>query len=123
VLVLPSRFDGWGVVLNEGASMGLALISTGHCGAAYHLIQPGENGIRVNAGSVESLAAAMAAYTRNPELAAKHGRESVRISREYSPERNAKRFVAALETWQAQCASPLTPSAFGWAAERACSQR
>jgi glycosyltransferase involved in cell wall biosynthesis len=103
VLVLPSRFDGWGVVLNEGASMGLALIATDRCGAAYHLIQPGENGLRVHAGSVESLVSAMAAYARSPELAAKHGRESARIAREYSPERNAKRFVAALETWQAQC--------------------
>jgi glycosyltransferase involved in cell wall biosynthesis len=102
VLVLPSRFDGWGVVLNEGASLGLALISTDRCGAAYHLIAPCENGFRVRAGSVESLAAAMATYVKNPELAAKHGRESVRIAYEHSPERNAKRLVAALETWQAQ---------------------
>ena len=32
VLVLPSRFDGWGVVLNEGASMGLALIGSDRAG-------------------------------------------------------------------------------------------
>ena len=101
VLVLPSRFDGWGVVLNEAAVAGLALIASDRCGAAYHLIHPGRNGFRVRAGSVESLAAAMAAYAANPELAVKHGAESARISAEYSPEQNAKRFLAGLEAWQA----------------------
>jgi glycosyltransferase involved in cell wall biosynthesis len=41
VLVLPSRFDGWGAVLNEAASLGLALIGSDCVGASYHLIEPG----------------------------------------------------------------------------------
>ena len=56
VLVLPSLFDGWGAVLNEGASAGKALISTTECGAAWHLIRHGDNGFRVQAGSEKALA-------------------------------------------------------------------
>ena len=47
VLILPSRYDGWGMVLSEAASMGKALIATEACGAAHHLIVQGENGFRV----------------------------------------------------------------------------
>ncbi len=101
VLVLPSRLDGWGVVLNEAASMALALIATDRCGAAYHLIEPGENGFRVRAGSVESLASAMGAYGGLTDLARRHGEHSLRLSRDYSAERNARRFITALDTWRA----------------------
>src|SRR5207302_1253664 len=73
VVVLPSRFDGWGVTLNEGASAGLALVGSDACGASDHLISPGENGFVVEAGDVDSLARAMHAYVADAELAAQHG--------------------------------------------------
>ncbi|MGR8932644.1 MAG: glycosyltransferase family 4 protein, partial [Gammaproteobacteria bacterium] len=59
VLVLPSRYDGWGVVLNEAASLGKALIGTTACGAAHHLIQPGINGYRIASNDPQALAIAM----------------------------------------------------------------
>ena len=99
VLILPSRLDGWGVVLNEAASMGLALIGSDKCGAAHHLIRPGINGFMVQSGSVDSLKAALQAYVRNPCLPGKHGEASLIVAEEFTPERNAKRFVAAIESW------------------------
>jgi glycosyltransferase involved in cell wall biosynthesis len=101
VLVLPSRFDGWGVVLNEAASMGLALIASDQVGAAVHLIARGENGFCVKAGSAESLAEAMNAYTQSPGLAEQHGKHSTRVVQDFSPNRNALRFMRALSSWQA----------------------
>jgi glycosyltransferase involved in cell wall biosynthesis len=101
VLILPSRFDGWGVVLNEAASAGLALIGSARAGASHHLIEPGINGFRVRGGSIESLKSAMLAYIRNPNLAIKHGKASLKIAAEHSPDRNAERFISAIESWRA----------------------
>ncbi len=102
VLVLPSRGkDGWAVVLNEAASLGLALIASDQVGGAYHLIEPAESGFRVSAGSVNSLATAMGAYVRDPALATFHGQRARRIFENFTPQRNAERFLAALLSWSA----------------------
>lgn len=91
VVVLPSRFDGWGMVLSEASSAGKALIATTMCGAAYHFVRDGENGFRVPARNFAALAAAMERYAVQPALAAIHGNISRQIFDEYSPEKNAAR--------------------------------
>jgi glycosyltransferase involved in cell wall biosynthesis len=101
VLVLPSSFDGWGVVLNEGASAGLALIATDRVGAAYHVLEPGLNGYRVRSGSRQSLAAAMRAYARDPSIAHLHGEHSRARFQLFTPDANAVRFVSAIRGWLA----------------------
>lgn len=103
VCVLPSRFDGWGVALNEAASVGLALIGSDRAGASHHLIRPAQNGFHVRAGCVASLTAAMRTYAAHPDVAQRHGELSRRVSEDYTPDRNAERFVRAIETWQAGC--------------------
>jgi glycosyltransferase involved in cell wall biosynthesis len=100
VLILPSRYDGWGVSLNEGASVGLALIATDRVGAAYHLIQAGENGFRVRAGCTDSLAKAMGVYASDERLACEHGQHSLKLFQEFTPERNAVRFINCIRSWQ-----------------------
>jgi glycosyltransferase involved in cell wall biosynthesis len=107
VLILPSRHDGWGVVLNEAASLGKALIASDACGAAHHLIEPQVNGFRFPAGDRSALTTAMLAYCRNPSLARRHGAESLRIFEEFTPERNAQRLEEALLSLQS---SALTTS-------------
>lgn len=99
ILVLPSRFDGWGVVLNEAATMSLALIGSHRAGASHHLIRPAENGFVVQAGSTSSLTAALRCYATNPRLAGRHGEQSRRVFEDYTPRRNAERFMRAIETW------------------------
>lgn len=47
--------EGWGLVLNEAASMGLPIIATDRVGSAYDLIKTGVNGFIVKSGSVEEL--------------------------------------------------------------------
>ena len=101
VAVLPSRYDGWGVALNEAASAGLALVATDRVGAALHLIEPGRNGFRVRAGSRASLATALRAYVNDPSLAAEHGRRSLCLFEDFKPHRNVERFTAAVRTWLA----------------------
>ncbi len=98
VFVLPSRHDGWGVVLNEAASAGKAIVASDACGAAHHLVSHGANGFRFPAGDVGALTAAMLEYCRNPQLAVRHGGESLRVFQEFTPERNALRFQDALDS-------------------------
>jgi len=96
VLVLPSRFDGWGMTLNEAASLGRALISTDRCGSAYHLIMEGENGFVVPAGNVLKLAGAIERYALDVKLVSAHGKRSREVFAEFTPEANAQRLLAIL---------------------------
>lgn len=98
VLILPSRHDGWGVVLNEAASLGKAMIASDACGAAHHLIDPEVNGFRFPTGDRSALTGAMLAYCRNPSLASRHGAESLRVFEDFTPERNAHRLEEAIES-------------------------
>jgi glycosyltransferase involved in cell wall biosynthesis len=120
VLVLPSRFDGWGVVLNEGASAGMALIGTDRCGAAYHILEPGLNGYRVRAGSISSLAASMETYARDPNLARIHGAHSLSRFAQFTPDANAVRLISSVRGWLAGSAT-WAPWSAAWngAAHRA----
>ncbi len=91
VLVLASRGDGWGVVLNEGASLGKALVATDATGAARHLIRDGENGFRIPAGDATALRNVLQLYCEEPGLAAAQGRVSARIFEDHTPAANARR--------------------------------
>jgi glycosyltransferase involved in cell wall biosynthesis len=101
VFVLASRFDGWGVVLNEAASLGKAIIATNACGAAHHLVREGENGFMVPVEDVSALAEAMRVYCRDRDLVRKHGQNSLELFEEVRPDRNALRLIQALQSLRA----------------------
>lgn len=59
VLVMPSRSEPWGMVLNEAALAGLPLVSTTAAGGARALIEDGVNGFAVTPGNPQELRAAL----------------------------------------------------------------
>jgi glycosyltransferase involved in cell wall biosynthesis len=59
VFCLPSRHDGWGVVVNEALGAGLPLIVSDAVGAGRDLVRPEVNGIVVPACDAVALAAAL----------------------------------------------------------------
>ena len=59
VLVVPSRYDGWALVVPEGLASGTPVIGTTRMGAVLEFLRPGENGWHVKAGDLESLLTAM----------------------------------------------------------------
>jgi len=63
LLVLPSRWDGWGAVVNEALMQGVPVVCTNHCGAA-DLLGASERGSVVESGSLESLRSAMESWIR-----------------------------------------------------------
>ncbi len=99
VVVLPSRYDAWGMTLAEGAALGLAMIGSDRTGAALDLIEEGENGFCVPAGDVDALAAAMLRYARCPAMAAEHGvKAQAAVGRTFAEVR-AQAFVRQLRAW------------------------
>ena len=60
-LVLPSRWDGWGLVINEAFAAGVPVIASDRCGAA-DLVLPGVNGYRFRSESVEDLRTCLASF-------------------------------------------------------------
>ncbi len=54
VLVLPSRWDGWGMVINEALAVGVPVIASDACGAS-DLIRQGANGYVFASGDAGSL--------------------------------------------------------------------
>jgi glycosyltransferase involved in cell wall biosynthesis len=58
-LVIPSRHDGWALVVNEALAAGLPVIASEAVGAAVDLVRNGVTGARVATGDVDALCAAM----------------------------------------------------------------
>jgi glycosyltransferase involved in cell wall biosynthesis len=71
VLCVPSRYDGWGLVVPEGLASGLPVIATNRMGAALEFVATGRNGWLISAGDEEALLNAMreAALLPQSELA------------------------------------------------------
>lgn len=55
ILAVPSRYDGWGMVVPEGLASGMPVIGTDQMGAAREFIVPGKNGWLATAGDLQSL--------------------------------------------------------------------
>jgi glycosyltransferase involved in cell wall biosynthesis len=58
-LVVPSRFEPWGVAISEAAVVGLPIIATEACGAVPHLVHDFANGRVAHTGDVRSIAECM----------------------------------------------------------------
>jgi len=61
VLVVPSRYDGWAVVVEEAMAEGTPVIASDHVGAAADLVVDGYSGFTFPSEDSEALAAALAA--------------------------------------------------------------
>ena len=81
VLLMPSRFDGWGMALIEALAAGRPVIVSRNVGAGIEVVKEGINGFFVEPGSVESLRLVMEKILLAPEKLfemSKAARESVR---------------------------------------------
>ena len=61
LLILPSRYDGWGVVINEALSVGVPVIVSDACGSA-DIIDHGRNGYIFKSGDIYSLRAVLQSF-------------------------------------------------------------
>lgn len=80
VLVAPSRYDGWGLIVPEGLAAGLPVVATDQMGAAIDLIAPGQNGWICPAGDLESLLGVLREVVRMPTEALRERRRQAELS-------------------------------------------
>jgi len=98
VFVLPSRYDGWGVVVNQALGAGLPVLCSDMVGASHDLIDPEVNGLRFPAGDVDALAAAMQRLVAEPALISQWGDASRQRAADWTPAKGAAKWLRALET-------------------------
>lgn len=95
--VLPSRWEPWGVVVQEAAASRLPLICSDACGATTHLLQNGYNGFRFEADNVEELANNLVRISQCTQAErGKMGQRSYELSKQFTPDRWAKTLVKGL---------------------------
>lgn len=95
VFVLPSRREGWGVVVHEALAAGLPVIASDQVNSAVDLLAEGECGWLFAAGDPASLAARMREYCGAADPA-RLSAEARRVAERHAPERVAPRMASLL---------------------------
>ena len=112
-LVVPSRFDGWGAVVNEALEAGLCVVASDAVGASL-LVRHGENGFVVPKEDPRALAVQLAMLAANPELARRMGAAGPAAIAPWRPAAVAPRLAALCRAvaghgpWPAFAAGPLS---------------
>ena len=83
--VMPSAYEGFGLSLAEGMSMGLPAVGYQNCVAVNELIRDGENGF-LAADGADALADRMALLMRDRDLRVRMGAAARESMRAYAPE-------------------------------------
>ena len=96
VFVLPSRYDGWGVVVNQALGAGLPVLCSEAVGAGHDLVRRDVNGATFPVGDAAALRTEMQRLLDAPGLIERWGAASREMAQEYLPERGAERWVEAL---------------------------
>ncbi|MEL7160654.1 MAG: glycosyltransferase family 4 protein, partial [Bacteroidota bacterium] len=73
ILLFPSHFEGFGLVITEAMSQGTPVITTERT-AGQDLISDGEDGFLTNAGNVEGIVSVLDQLLSRPQDLAEHGR-------------------------------------------------
>src|SRR6185436_10326407 len=99
--ILPSRYDGWGVVVNQALGAGLPVIASDAVGAALDLVDPEVNGLLFRAGDIDGLFRALERLARYTTLVKRWGENSRAKAVAFTPSTGAERWVNVFHTiWQ-----------------------
>ncbi len=83
VFVLPSKYEPWGLIVNEVMNAGCAVIVSDEVGCQPDLIADGVEGCVFPAGNVEALANALSRVLATPETAAQMGQRALERIRQW----------------------------------------
>jgi len=97
VLVLPSRSEPWGLVVNEAMACALPVVVSERCGAADDLVRVGENGFLFDPESPRSLADILQCFVDGEVDAAAMGRRSEEIISRFTSQAAASRMLAGMK--------------------------
>lgn len=81
VLVMPTAYSGWGLVVPEAMASGMGIIAGENMEAAKNLIQYGFNGYLLSDINEKELEKYMLKYIKNPELVTIHGMRNKELAK------------------------------------------
>lgn len=88
IFIITSDYEGISNSLLEAMAVGLPCVSTDHTpGGARLLIQDHENGLLAPIGDYEKLAACLAEYADDPQLAIRCGKNAKNVISRFNPQR------------------------------------
>jgi glycosyltransferase involved in cell wall biosynthesis len=109
MLVLPSRYDGWGAVVNEALMAGTPVVVSDACGAA-DLVADSDRGVLFRAGSTSALAEALSVLRERIERDGVSREDISAWAQEtISPEAFASYFVAIIAHTRGEGERPDAP--------------
>ncbi|MBV9346566.1 MAG: glycosyltransferase family 4 protein [Pseudolabrys sp.] len=102
IYAFTSRNEGFGLTLLEAMASGCALVAA-RAGAAEILIQDGEDGVLVDAGNADALAAGLEPLLRDPAAAAAMGARAImRTAAEFTIDAEVAKIAAVYRTMRGQ---------------------
>jgi glycosyltransferase involved in cell wall biosynthesis len=102
VFVLPSRHEGWGVVVNQALGAGLPVICSDAVGAGTDLVEENVNGLRFPAGDVDGLERCLKLLAASPDIARQWGEASTQKAYSIVPSAGAEKWVRVFQELQTQ---------------------
>jgi len=97
LLILPSEFEPFGLVVNEAMCCGCTTAASDRCGAARDLVAPVCPEFVFPAGDIDALAGLMKNAIADPVRLKALGRASLAYIQTWSPERNVASAVEAIQ--------------------------
>ena len=94
ILVLPSRYDGWGAVVNEAMEYGLAIVTSDRVGARTPLVEHGVNGLVFASEDAGDLVLNIAELVEDRQRLTRMKEASLRRIRLFRPSEVARRLTA-----------------------------
>jgi len=98
LMVLPSVYDAFGVVVNEAMLCGCAVVASDHVGAARDLIAHGHTGFVYQCGDIDALARILAQALGDRHALHQIGRAARHRLESWSPRDNVEGTVQAIAT-------------------------
>lgn len=113
ILVLPSAYEAFGLVVNEAMLCGCPVVVSDRVGAKYDLVREGETGFVYPCGDVESLAAILREVLPDRDRLLRMGQAARRRMEAWSPLEYVEALVEAIERatrWKVRQAGAARPS-------------
>jgi glycosyltransferase involved in cell wall biosynthesis len=97
LLVLPSQYDAFGLVVNEAMICGRPVAISDCVGAKFDLVRPGENGYVFPVGGVQELAGILREILPDTERRARMGAAAAHRMETWSPREYVDGLVRGVE--------------------------
>src|SRR5262249_55949913 len=96
LLVLPSSYETWGLVVNEGMCFGLPIIASDQVGAAADLVRHGDNGFIYPVADIMALSECLRSVLKDEIMRGCMGRRSMEIIKNWNIDQDVEGFLEAM---------------------------